>query len=314
MPSELPQRPWQEVATDLFELNNKHYLVMIDYYSRWIEIKPLFTNCTAAVVIAKMKAIFAVHGIPESITSDNGPQFTSSDYIRFAAEYGFELKTSSPHFPQSNGLAERAVQTAKNILQQRDVDIALLNYRNTPHSSTGISPAEALMGRRIRGRVPVLPKTLNPVRHNRDEITAADSKAKARYKIAYDRHHGAKQLPELMPGQPVLLKTDQENSWNRSGLVIASDPHIRSYLVQTPERVVRRNRKHLQQVPSVPPPMPTPMAQPEVPAAAESNEPPSTPPAAPPAPQALTPEPQAVSPLRRSKRVRYKPRRFRDEY
>ena len=263
MPSELPERPWQSLAADLFELKNKHYLVVIDYYSRWIEIKPLYTNCTAPSVTAKMKAIFAVHGIPDIIRSDNGPQFTSNEYIQFAASYGFEIVTSSPHFTQSNGMAERAVQTSKNILQQQDVDIALLNYRNTPHSSTGKRPAEALMGRKIRGRVPVLTKLRNPKDHNRDEIASADRKAKAQHKVAYDQHHGTKQLPEIKPGQSVLLKNDNENSWDRTGIVMASDPQIRSHLVLTPEGVFRRNRKHIQKVPSVPLPLPASALEPE---------------------------------------------------
>ena len=226
MPSELPERPWQSLAADLFELKNKHYLVVIDYYSRWIEIKPLYTNCTAPSVIAKMKAIFAIHGIPGTVRSDNGPQFTSNEYIQFAASYGFEIVTSSPHFAQFNGMAERAVLTSKNILQQQDVGIALLNYGNTPHSSTGKSPAEALMGRKIRGSVPVLTKLLNPKDHNRDEIASADKKAKAQHKVAFDRHHDAKLLLEINPGQSVLLKTNNENSWDRTGIVMASDPQI----------------------------------------------------------------------------------------
>ena len=67
-------------------------------------------------VIRALKAIFARHGIPEEVRSDNGPQYASAEFTHFAKEWGFKHTTSSPRFPQSNGEAERAVETTKSLL------------------------------------------------------------------------------------------------------------------------------------------------------------------------------------------------------
>ena len=73
----------------------------------------------------------------------------------FSKSYGFVHTTSSPHFPQANGEAERAVQTIKNLLNKaQDPYKALLNYRNTPLDSINLSPAQLLMGRRLNTSVP----------------------------------------------------------------------------------------------------------------------------------------------------------------
>ena len=64
---------------------------------------------TSQAVITRCKQIFSVHGIPDKLVSDNGPQFSSRDFAQFSKEYGFEHHTSSPHFSQANGEAERSV-------------------------------------------------------------------------------------------------------------------------------------------------------------------------------------------------------------
>lgn len=108
--------PWQVIGTDLFELKGASYLLIVDYFSRHPEIAKL-TSTTSQVVIIVLKSIFARHGIPEVIQSDNGPQYASQDFTHFAKLYGFQHLTSSPHYPQSNGQAERTVQTVR--LQSR---------------------------------------------------------------------------------------------------------------------------------------------------------------------------------------------------
>ena len=109
--------PWQLVASDLFEWKKSKYLVVIDYYSRYIEISRLST-ATSSDVINHMKSIFARHGVPESIISDNGPQYASAVFASFAKEYDFTHITSSPRYSQGNGAAERAVRTVKGLLRE----------------------------------------------------------------------------------------------------------------------------------------------------------------------------------------------------
>ena len=250
-PSALPDRPWQVIATDLFEMNNKHYIVAVDKYSRWIEIKQLHSTTTRAVV-NRLKEMFVAHGIPEVVQSDNGPQYTSDEYQKFAQAYGFTITTSSPHFHQANGAAESAVKVAKGILSQVDPCLALLNYRNTPHSATGVSPASALMGRRLRSKIPVLQKLLLPQQPSPEAIRCSDEKAKKAYKESYDRHHGARPLPNLQEGQPVLIRTEKKDKWMKPGVIVESDHEGRTYMVHSPTGMLRRNRIHLQPVPHHP--------------------------------------------------------------
>ena len=112
----LPEFPWQRAATDLFELRGETYLVVVDYFSRYPEVVQL-RSTTSHAVIGALKAVFGRHGVPETLVSDNGPQYSSAEFAEFASAYGFKHSTSSPHYPQSNGLAERMVKTVKGLLR-----------------------------------------------------------------------------------------------------------------------------------------------------------------------------------------------------
>jgi len=130
-------------------LNGATYLLVVDYYSRFPEVVQL-RSTTSQSVINALKAIFARYGIPEILLSDNGPQYSSTEFSEFAANYGFVHGTSSPHYPQSNGLAERAVKTVKKLLKEStDQCLALLSYRTTPLPWCGLSPAELSQGMQV---------------------------------------------------------------------------------------------------------------------------------------------------------------------
>ncbi|KAK9496780.1 hypothetical protein O3M35_012973 [Rhynocoris fuscipes] len=142
--TKLPEQPWLLIGVDLFKHRNKWYLVVQDYYSRFLEI--IETQLTSAAVINKMKCLFARFGIPREVRTDGGTQFTSKEFKEFTVEYGFQLSISSPHYPQANGEAEKAVDIAKRILLKcKDPLLGLLAYRCTPLES-GMSPAELLFG------------------------------------------------------------------------------------------------------------------------------------------------------------------------
>ena len=83
--SPLPNHPWEKVTSDLFEFKG---ILVVDYYSRFIEVQKL-TSTTSSAVITALKAIFSHHGIPSVLVSDNGPQYTSAEMKSFAAMYGF---------------------------------------------------------------------------------------------------------------------------------------------------------------------------------------------------------------------------------
>lgn len=155
------ERPWQRVETDLFCWENSTYLLIVDYFSRYIEVAHLRV-ATAETVVAALKDVFARHGTPETVMSDNGPQYSGSVFHSFAKAYGFAHVTSSPRYPQANGEAERAVATVKGLWKGKgDKAAALQTYRATPLES-GYSPAQLLMGRQIRTGVPQIPAAFAP--------------------------------------------------------------------------------------------------------------------------------------------------------
>ena len=147
IPSPPPTYQWEKVATDLFEFKGQHYVLLVDYFSRYQEVIRL-TSTTSASVISAMKSVFTTHGIPSTIVSNNGLQYNSAEMKTFASLYGFKHITSSPHYPQSNGQAEHTVKAVKGLLQYSpDIFLSLLSYCATPLPWCGLSPGELLMGR-----------------------------------------------------------------------------------------------------------------------------------------------------------------------
>ena len=139
-----------EVASDLYEFKGATYILVVDYFSRFIETQKL-NSTTSSNIIVVLKSIFARHGIPDTVVTDNGPQYSSNEFKIFAESYKFFHVTSSPYYPKGNGEAERAVRTLKNLLKDvKDLYLALMSYRATPLPGCNLSPAQLLMGRRIR--------------------------------------------------------------------------------------------------------------------------------------------------------------------
>ena len=90
-------------------------MLIIDYFSRFTEVIKL-KSTTSKAIIEVLQSVFSRYGIPETVISDNGSQYSSSEFHTFAKKYNFQHKTSSPLFPQSNGQVEHAVQTVKRLL------------------------------------------------------------------------------------------------------------------------------------------------------------------------------------------------------
>ena len=141
------------------------------------------------------------------------------------------------------------MQTAKKILKQDDPFLALMAYRATPVHPTQTSPCQLIMGRQIRTRIPTLDKNLLPQWPTKIEVQHNDKRAKAHYRINYDRRPGTRRLPQLQPGDQVLIKGDDEKQWRRRGVLVKQCTEPRCYPVQTSQGTIRRNRRHLQLVP-----------------------------------------------------------------
>ena len=174
-------------------------------------------STTTAVVTAKLKCMFARFGIR---------------FRDFAEKLGFGHQTTSPYFPQANGQAERAVQIAKNILCQADPMMALLAYRSTPHSATGFTPAELLMGRKIQSTLPSLPESLQPRWPDPDVIAANDKAVKESYAHYYNR--GTRPLSDLKEGERVRVKRDSQKTWSSPAIIRHKADAPRSYYVESP--------------------------------------------------------------------------------
>uniref|UniRef100_A0A146LGM0 RNA-directed DNA polymerase n=1 Tax=Lygus hesperus TaxID=30085 RepID=A0A146LGM0_LYGHE len=164
-PHEIPNLPFAKIAADLADFGGKAYLVVVDFYSRWLEVIEI-PNKSAHAVICSLKKVFCQFGVPQQFLSDNVP-FNSMEFRQFALDWNFEAVTSSPHYPRSNGLAEKAVGIAKSLLQRAahdrlGLELGLLNYRNSPVAGLPYSPAELLQSRLLRSKIMLNPSCLQP--------------------------------------------------------------------------------------------------------------------------------------------------------
>ena len=228
----VPDRPWSRVAADQFTLLGKEYITLVDFYSDFLEVKELPEN-TSATVISFLKEQFSRYGIPDTLVTDNGPQYTSREFHQFARSWEFVHVSSSPHHHRGNGKVEAAVKSAKSLFKKaikddKDPWLALLDQRNTPTEQTGTSPPQQLMSRRTRTLLPTSTNLLHPkVPENIEEkIKLRRQKAK----LYFDR--STKELPEIQVGQDIRVAPLQKNgTWNHGTCVgKLSD---RSYLVAT---------------------------------------------------------------------------------
>ena len=126
------------------------FLLVIDAHSKWLEVV-MVPSTSSHVTMQKLRGIFATHGLPETIVSDNAAGFTSVEFQEFLTRNGIRHITSAPYHPSTNGLVERAVQTGMRKASEGDMETKvarfLFHYRNTPHTTTGVSPAELLLKR-----------------------------------------------------------------------------------------------------------------------------------------------------------------------
>ena len=246
-PHDIPRRPWQKIGTDLFDWNGKPHLIVADYYSRYPEVAEL-RDTKATTVIQNTKSFFSRHGIPETVISDNGPQYSSAEYKHFANQYNFAHTTISPKYPQSGGLHEKTVQTVKHTLEkcrvtQQDPYLALRGYRNT--SIDGVTPAQAFMSRRLRSNIPISQKRLQPETINHNQFQHTRIKQQQKQKKYFDKN--SKSLPPLKKGDKVRFKKDPTSPWIPATVIDKHDTP-RSYVIETNNGSrYRRNRIHLRQ-------------------------------------------------------------------
>ena len=233
--------PWEKIGCDLFEISGRNYLIVIDYFSNFIEID-LMTTTTSTQVVSSLKKMCARFGTPRQIVSDGGPQFTSREFEVFVKSWGIDHVTSSPNHQQANGKAESAVKLVKAMMEKcvktgSDQYLALLELRNTPRQDTNASPAQMMFSRKL---LSVLPAVSNSSKSCYDPAKRA--KRQKSVKKYYDKR--AHNLPQLEPNQSVFFRKLENDHWKK-GRIVAKHSD-RAYIVNGESGCVyRRNRVHI---------------------------------------------------------------------
>ena len=230
IPHDVPAQPWETIGIDFFEWNGGNYLIVADYFSKFPVIRYM-ASTTASNTIAKLKTIFGEYGVPQRIFSDQGPQFTSTEFKEFAAKYQFEIRHSSPRYPQSNGFIEAMVKIVKNIMTRArdtgtDLSLAMLIYRATPFKTGVASPAELLNQRKYKDLIP-LKQHLSPLQEDSREALLA---SKQRSIDQYNQQ--ARHKDDLLELQKVWFQRNPDKGGWEEATVIDVPEKPRAYIVQ----------------------------------------------------------------------------------
>ena len=242
VPHQVPQQPWEKIGADFFECNNKKYLAIVDYFSKYphcIEVR----NTDAVHTIHHLENVFSIEGAPDTLFTDNGPPFNSATFAAFAQKWNFNHTTSSPLYPQSNGQVERTVKTLKQIISTCGTNWqqGLLQKRATPIGPGLPSPAELLHGRTVR----TLTGKATPVNMDTTNVRNKLIERQDKQEHNFNSRHRAKDLPPLHLQQQVLIQ-QKDGHWE-DATVVAVGPEPRSYTCRTKtNREYRRNRTAIQ--------------------------------------------------------------------
>ena len=250
MSHEAPDRLWEKIAVDICTTDGKDYLITVHCFSNFWEIDRL-RDTKASTCVRKLKSHFERNGIPDIVTSDNGPQFTYSEFALFTRKWGFEHRTRSPGHQQANGQAESAVKTAKNILRKAkesecDPYLAILAVRNTPTEGMDSSPAQRVLGRRTKTQLPTTAELLKPQGLNTDDVKTRIKTRQQRQAHYYDRK--ARDLPQLEEEDVVRMRPFALNGKRLGKASVSRRLDERSSQLETEDATYRRNRVDLRKI------------------------------------------------------------------
>ena len=235
--SDVPPHAWHTLGTDLFYWNKIDYLVIGDYFSKYLIVRRL-PNSSTHVVIKELGLVFTELSRPFVLRSDNRPCYSSREFHNFLSFYQVDHITSSPHYLQSNGFAEALVGIAKKLMEKsvkegKPWNYGLLQYRTTLISSTLPSPLEMLTGRRPHSALLQLPSSIGK------NMETSRIHQELLRRQSNNTSTGAM---DLEPGQPVFVKEVNGNVWRTATVdQPAAEPH--SYWVRFPDNsILRRTR------------------------------------------------------------------------
>ena len=230
LPRDVPEAPWQDLAADFFNFKGKEYLVIADTFSKY-PFAFRMTTKTADTVIQKFTQLFSQYGNPKSLTTDNGPPFSSEDFAQFMSTQRVEHITSSPHYPKCNGFIGRQVKTMKTALATvttsgKTLDDVLLSLRSSPIGPNLPSPREILHN--CTEEHPGQPS--HPVDY--EQVRNYLLGKKATQKEYHDKSHNTKPLSELEPGQKILFLSPREENQYIEGTITTKAAMPRNYYIE----------------------------------------------------------------------------------
>ena len=233
---EVPLYPWTKLATDVFHFEGASYLLIVDYTSRYPVVCKL-TLMTGQHIASHFKLICSEYGWPETLVSDNGPCYTSEIFTNLMKEYNVNHITSSPHYLQSNVLAEKYVQIVKNLFYKakeegKDLFKCLMVYHNTPLSNSLCSPMQILTSRSARSSLP-----MSHAARKQKGLDCEDLRTHCK------NEHFA--LHDLHLNQAVMYQDPASKRWYPATITkLCQEP--RSYIITTKQGVqYRKTQAHL---------------------------------------------------------------------
>ena len=247
---EVPDRPFQKVAADILEVNGNKYNLIVDYFSKWIECLRMPPNPRSKDIINHCKDVFVRFGFPEVLMSDRDPLYKSAEVSEFCEHHGIEKQFSSSRYAQSNGQVERAVQTVKKLIKKcesdkSDISIALLQYHNTPLSTSVASPAKLVFNRNLKSRLPCINSNLSNENDRLNKIALENRQ------ISTQKYYNKNVKPRkseivYKPGENVVFRDSlADRNWKQARIV-KNDGNPRSYdIVTGNKRILNRNVKML---------------------------------------------------------------------
>ncbi len=150
--------PFEKLGTDLFEYKGSHYIVVVDRFSGMIFAKKIRYQRTSSV-LKYFRQLFNMFQYSREVVCDSGPCYRDT-FEANMEHWGVKVIHSSAHFPQSNGLSESAVKSAKRILEKvknndEAFQDALAEWNRTPREGQKFSPSDIFYGLKTRGQLPI---------------------------------------------------------------------------------------------------------------------------------------------------------------
>lgn len=226
-----PEKPWDRLHIDFTgSFEGQYWFVVIDAFSRWLEIFPM-SHANANNTIQVLRSLFFRFGVPRQIVSDNGSQFTSSEFKKYCSDNSIKLVFTTPYHSRSNGLVERAIRTFKWRISKTSTETPdrllrlqqmLFTYRITEHSTTGRTPAELFLGRRINSTLDLL----------KPSVCGTIDQHQFMMKYNKDRHTANR---EFSSNDPIYVRRPVDQIW--SSAVISQRTSPLSYTTTSGHRV-----------------------------------------------------------------------------